>query len=493
MTGIGRPHPTQSVGLFLAVALVAAGSLLSPPWIDPDVRLVLAVFLATVILWITKPVPYAVSSLLAVVALYAIGPAETFPQAASGFASNLVVFMVLLLLIGKSVASVGLDGWIAGRLVSASNTPRESVPRISGAILLLAFVLPSGVARTVTFTPIIDAIGEGFGVEDDGGFNRLLYYVIGHLNPIASMALMTGGGMAIATAEMISTGVRPITWVEWALYMTPPVVVLFVLLTVVGTVLYDVDDHSLVDGARLGTDGGADARSGAVGADPTELEAAGSPPLDREQRIVVATLFVAIALWVVGSVLGIPTIVPAALVVAVFALPGVGIVTAESFGEISWGIVFLIGAMLSILEVMEAVDAFDPVVGALAVGLPMGAPTAVTVGILLSAAVVVRVAFSSVSASFIVLFPIVLEFGRLLGVESLYLAFALAMVLMTATALPFNNPTVLIAYERGPLTVREVFALGMVTLAAGFLVAGVSWAVYWPAVDLLVESISVGT
>lgn len=484
MSRSGRPDPTQSAGLVLAVALVAGGSLLSPPGIEPDVRLVLAVFFATVILWITKPVPYAVSSLLAVVALYAIGPAETFAEAASGFASNLVVFMILLLLIGKSVARVGLDAWIAGRLVSRTDTPRDSVPRISGAILLLAFVLPSGVARTVTFTPIIDAIGEGFDLEDDGGFRRLLYYVIGHLNPIASMALMTGGGMAIATAEMISTGVRPITWIEWALYMTPPTVALFVLLTAVATVVYDVDDQSLVDDARLGTDGGADAM---------ELEAAGSAPLDREQRIVVATLFVAIVLWIVGSFLGVPTIVPAALVVAVFALPGVGIVTAESFGQISWGIVFLIGAMLSILEVMEAVDAFDPVVGALAAGLPTGASTVLTVGLLLSAAVVVRSAFSTVSASFIILFPIVLEFGRLLGVETLHLGFALAIVLMTATVLPVNNPTVLIAYERGPLSVREVFALGMATLAAGFLVAGVSWAVYWPAVDVLVESISVGT
>jgi anion transporter len=474
---VGRPRliggrPADAFGLAIAAVLLGVG-VLGPTLgaVDRTVQVVLAVFASTLVLWIAKPIPYTVSSLLCVSSLYTFGATETFADAVSGFATTLVFFFVVLLLVGRSVANVDLDDWVASRLVAASDTPRRSVRRLSVMVLLLAFVLPSGLARGVTFMPIIDRINASFGAPEDSQFRQLAYYVIGHLNPVASLALMTGGSMAVATAELVNASVRPLTWVEWALYMAPPTVLLFACCTVAGALHYDVPGEVPESAA---------AREGTAESDD-DLE-----PLGRDQKLVLAGLGGAIVMWIVGSFTGIPTLVPAVLVVTLFALPGVDIIDSADVRAINWGIIFLVGAMLSLLDVMRDVGAFDLVVEAFGVVVPAGAPDAVVVAAVFAVAVLVRATFSSVSASFVVLFPVVLEGLAATDVTPLYVSFGLTTILMTATFLPFNNPAVLVAYERGPLDAGQVFRLGLLTLGFGVLVVALGWTVYWPLVDRLV-------
>jgi len=466
-----RDDLPQLLGLLVALLVFAGTIVLFPSDIaSHDVRLVLAVFFATVTLWVTKPVPYAVSSLLSVILLYVLGLVPTFEAAVSGYASNLVFFMILLLIIGKSIDRVGLDEWIANFLVSPSTTPDGSVRRLSTTMLLLTFIMPSGTARTVAFMPIIDQTNEVYRLDDDSQFRRLAYYVVGHLNPVGSLALMTGGGVSITVAGMIDSMVRPITWVEWFVYMAPPVVSLFVVAVVTVSLLYNVDDDlHAAEGVR------ADGSTDSIGADIAALT--------RQQKLIVGTLVVAILFWVLGSFVGVPTIVPAMFVVFVFSLPHVRVITADEVRDISWGIVFLLGTMLSLLNVMQTVDAFDLIIATLTSVLPMQAYQPVVLLVLFVAAVLVRGVFSSIAASYIILFPILLEFVRLIDANPLYFALGLAIILMCTTFLPFNIPTVLIAYESGPLRLRDVLLLGLVTMLLGFSIVALSWAVYWPLLD----------
>ncbi|ELY97079.1 SLC13 family permease [Natrialba asiatica] len=474
MNVFGRSNleATSVLGLTGAAAILVIGAFVPvSATVQPDVQLAFSVFLATVLLWITKPVPYTISSILCVILLYTLGVAPTFEAATVGFASNLVFFMVLLLLIGKSVAKVDLDEWVATLLVSPESTPKSSIRRLAATILLLAFIMPSGTARTATFFPIVDRVNELYNIDNDSQFRRFAYYVIGHLNPVGSLALMTGGGMAIAASALTSSIVRPITWVEWALYMTPPIVLLFTIGIAAASFVYDVDDDRDLQTREVRTDGSIDGIDGAP------------ESLTRDQLIVVGTLLTATCFWIVGSFVGVSTIIPGMFVVLVFSLPGVRIVTAEEVRSINWGIIFLIGTMLSLLEVMQDLNAFDFLISGLASVLPLGAPTAVVLLMLFFVAIFVRTAFSSVSAAFLVMFPILLEFATLLEVNQLYLSFGLAILLMSTTLLPFNNATVLISYEQGPLTMRDVAVLGLLTLAFAFVIVALSWTLYWPFVD----------
>lgn len=390
--------------------------------------------------------------------------------------------MILLFLIGNSITSVGLDEWTANRLISSDTTPKQSVRRLSSTILMLAFVMPSGMARTVTFMPIIDTINRAFGIDERSGFRRLAYYVVGHLNPVASLALMTGGGMSVAAAGLIGSLVKPVTWVEWAVYMAPPVVVLFAASFSVAGYLYRVNGDRLtsVDSAISTTSTGISRRDGLR--EPSEA------PLTGEQKLVAVLLFVAVLLWVVGSFVGFPTIVPAMLVVLVLSLPGIRVLTAEDVRTISWEVIFLVGTMLSLIRVVRDVNAFEVVLDTVGVGVSAQMPTVTVLLLVLLVATLVRALFSSIAASFIVLLPILLELTSTVDVNPLYLSFGLAIILMSTTFLPFNNPTVMVAYERGPLRNTEVFVLGVLTLLLSIVVVSLSWIVYWPFVDSVVAA-----
>ncbi|GAB3031466.1 SLC13 family permease [Natronobiforma cellulositropha] len=480
----------QSLGITGATAILVVG-VLAPSGLDSQIQAVLAVFLATVVLWITKPVPYEISSVLCVVLLYVLGTAESFSQAASGFSDSLVFFLLLLLLLGKSVSKVGLDEWVANRLTTATSTPRSSFWRLSSAILLLAFLMPSGMARAVAFMPVVDQINETYGLGDDSPFRRVGYFLVGHVNPMVSLALMTGGGMSVLTAELIDSMVRPITWIEWALFMAPPVVALYVGIVLTSSRLFSIGDTVTVTptperDATAATDG--EAAGGSAG-DSLETDAVSSQPLSPDQRFVVTCLLFAISLWIVGSFVGIPTILPAMIVVAIFSLPWYRIITVDEFRTLSWGFLFLIGTMLSLIEVMQAVGAFDFVLGVVFSVVPADSHTAVVLAILFLFAIGLRSSFSSIAAAILILFPVFVEFAAVLEINALFLSFTLLLVLAATIIFPFNFSTVLIAYERGPLSLLEVTLLGLLTLAFATLVATLSWLLYWPVLETLTSGL----
>lgn len=479
----------EVIGAVGAVLVLAAGVAI-PAGVGPEqnVQLVLSIFLFTILLWLTKPVPLEISSVLAPVLLYAFGLVTTFQEAVIGFASTLVFFLFLLLLLGASVANVGLDERAAGRLLSATSTPQQSVKSLGKAIFVLSFIMPSAVARAVTFIPVVRRIRERYGLSADSAFEYSSFLVLGHVNPIASMALMTGGGMAIITSQVISSSIRKITWVEWAVYMIPPVTLLYALSALTAERFYAVDDETVVgdvpstaaEGGKRGADERMNADEEVI--DPTVRGQ--DKQLDRDQWIVLTVIVGAVVAWIVGSFVGTPTILPAALAVAILSLPGVDIITAEDIKEVSWGILFVIGAMFSLLEVMDETEALEFIVDVLAALIPFASLNAwQTVGALLVLAMAIRIMFSTASAAIVVALPIVLEFGRVFGVDLLYLSLSVMITIGATTFLPFNTTSVLVSFDRGPLDVQDVFRFGLVTMLYALVVIVLSWLFYWPLVD----------
>jgi len=337
-------------------------------------------------------------------------------------------------------------------------------------MVALALLMPSAVARAVTFIPVVNRMNDAYGLDQEGPFRRASFIVLGHINPIGSMMLMTGGGMAIITAQLIDDTVRPITWVQWAVYMIPPMLLLFALSTVSAMYLYRLDDNRTIDASTL---------------DESMMAAVegGDDSLNRDQRIVGAVMLGAVAAWIVGSFLGVPTIVPAVIAVAILAAPGIDVVDRELIGEVSWGILFLIGAMFSILEVMETTGTLDLLISVLIETIPFEAMAPwLVIGTLLAIAVFIRVWFSTASAAIVVTLPIILQFGAVLRINQLFLALSVLIIIGSTTFFPFNTTSVLLSYDRGPLNLREVFGFGLVTMVHGTIVIGVSWLFYWPIV-----------
>ncbi|MFB9808884.1 anion permease [Haladaptatus pallidirubidus] len=183
----------------------------------------------------------------------------------------------------------------------------------------------------------------------------------------------------------------------------------------------------------------------------------------------------------IGSFIGIPTIVPAALAVGVLALPDIGIITADDVSEVSWGILFVIGTMFSILHAMETTGTLTYLVDLITNMIPFGSLVYwQIVAILLALAVLIRVFFSTASAAIIVVLPIIIRFGETLGINRLYLALSVLLIVGSTTILPFNTTAVLLSFDRGPLSKIDVIVFGLVTMVYAAFVIVFAWTIYWP-------------
>ncbi|WP_435075527.1 SLC13 family permease [Halorubrum sp. HHNYT27] len=429
--------------------------------LTPTGQRVLGLFFFALVMWLTKPVPFAISSLTTVVLLYVLGIADSFAVAASGFSSRLIFFLIILLLLGNTISKVGLDELIARRLLVA-DSPAETIRLAAAGLLALSFMMPSALARTVAFLPLFEELDELWDVPDDENFLLNAHLILGHVNPVASMGLMTGGGMAILSSEFIRSSVTDISWLDWAVLMLPPTVFIFVL--AVATILFL---HPV----------------GAATASTPEQKRPSGTGFNRDQRIVIGVMIAVIFLWVVGSFVGVPTILPPTAAILFLALPGLRIVTADDVTTISWGIIFVFGTMFSLLEVLESSGVLTWVIGNAEQALPFASlPLWQTVTLLLALAFVVRLFFSTASASLLVLFPVMLRFADTFEINALFLSLSLMMVVGCSTVFPFNTTTVLLTYDKGPMSSVDVMVTGLITTGYAVIAIVLCWGFYWPLV-----------
>lgn len=465
-------EPTRRERVIIGVGgLAATGAVLwgafvpAPAGVAAETQAVFAVFAFALVLWLTEAVPYVVSSTLAVVLLDAFGVTGSFEAAASGFASELVFFLLLVLALGQAISNVNLDEWLAARFVATDVRSSRPVEMLATSLFAAALVMPSAVARAVTFLPVARRLRDAYGFDGGGGFERSSFLVLGHVNPIASMALMTGGGMALVTAGIVRSQVHPVSWVTWAVLMVPPVVVLYALAALTAEWLYGGSHATVSAEAGGGVEAWTDRR------------------LSGDQQFVAVVLAGTVVLWVLGSFLGMSAIVPAAGAVAALSVPGRGVLGSDDVQRISWGIVFVVGAMLSILDAMRGTGALSLLVETVTGLVPVATFTHVEgVAFLLALAVVVRVFFSTGSAAIVVVLPVVLRLGAVVGVNRLFLSLSVLLVVGSTTVFPFNTTSVLVSVDQGPLTNADVAAFGLVTAVYAVLVASLAWTLYWPVV-----------
>ncbi len=448
---------TEALGVVLAGVVLVVGTQVSIVD-DAAAQRAMAVFLFAVVLWLTKPIPLGVSSVLSVTLLAVLGVVDSFGAAVAGFASRLVFFLLLLFLLGNAISTVGIDEHVAARLLTARTTPRESFGLLSRNVLVLAFLMPSGIARTVTFVPIVSRLNDLYELDRENNFLQSSYLMLGQVNPIASLALMTGGGMALLSSEIIRRAAAPISWLDWAAYMIPPVAALYVASTLTIARLFPIDDVETVAVEEMST------------------------ALSRDQQIVAAVMAATILLWVVGSVAGFSTIIPPVLAVTVLAAPGVRVVTEQDLREVNWGILLLFGAVLSLIDVLSNTGAMDLLVGSLLGAVPLASlPAWVAIALIVGGVVLFRLLFSTASACLAITLPVTISLAESLQFDPLFAALAVVITVGSTTLLPFHLPTVLIVAEQYPsLRNRDVFTVGVVTLTYAVLVVALSWGLYWP-------------
>jgi len=308
----GRPWLHYAVPPLLGLAIWFVPA---PTGVDPAGMHLLAIFIATIVGIILKPLPMGAVAMVGIAAT-ALTNTLTITEALSGFGNRVIWLIVLAFFISRGFIKTGLGARIAYLFMAILG--RRSLGLGYGLVatdLVLAPAIPSNTARAggVVF-PILRSVAEAYESRPhDGTAKRMgafLTVVAFQGTVITSAMFLTAMAANPLAAELASAQGIEITWVGWALAALVPGLV---SLAVVPWVLYRLFPPEVRETPE--------ARSLAK----EHLRELG--PMQSHEWIMLGCFGLLIGLWVLAGPLGVHTTTTALLGLVVLLITGV----------LSWG------------------------------------------------------------------------------------------------------------------------------------------------------------
>ena len=209
-------------------------------------QVMIGILIMGAILWITEPIPLAVTGLLIMIIQPIVGVMPAKDVFAS-FGNQAVFFLIGAFILAAAVEKHGLHRRIALKFLSYFETsPRMFTFGIMTSCALLSFVMPEhGVAAL--FLPIITSILIAMKViPRQSNFGKISMLSVAYGCSIGSLGTLVGGARNPLTIGMLSDLTPPInvTFFQWMLYSTP---VVFISLPLVWLILQLVFPIEIAD------------------------------------------------------------------------------------------------------------------------------------------------------------------------------------------------------------------------------------------------------
>jgi DASS family divalent anion:Na+ symporter len=282
-----------------------------PSGVEPAGMHLLALFIATIIGIILKPLPMGAVAMLGIAATSVTGTL-TVSQSLSGFGNRVIWLIVLAFFISRGFIKTGLGARIAYHFMALLG--RRTLGLGYGLVatdLVLAPAIPSNTARAggVVY-PILRSVAEAYGSRpEDGTAGRMgafLTVTAFQGTVITSAMFLTAMAANPLAAELAAPLGVQITWAGWAIAALVPGIVSLVTVPWVLYRLFPPEIRETPEATALARE---------------ELRKLG--PMGRAEWIMLGSVVLLLTLWVFSGPLGIHTTATALLGLGVLLATGV--------------------------------------------------------------------------------------------------------------------------------------------------------------------------
>jgi DASS family divalent anion:Na+ symporter len=301
--------------LRLAIPLVvglAIWFLPAPEGVAADAWHLFAIFVATIVGVIAKPLPMGAVTIIGVVATIVTGVLEP-ADALSGFSNTTIWLIVMAFFISRGVIKTGLGARIALFFVSRIGSRVLGVSYAMAVTdLILAPATPSNTARAGgIIMPILRSISGTYGSEPNDPSSRkvgsFLLLTAFQVNAITSAMFLTAMAANPLAAQLAGDLGVEVTWGKWALAAIVPGLVALVLIPMLVYMVHPPEVKKTPEAAEM-----ARARLAELG------------PLSPSEKIMSGTIVLLLALWTLGDAfLGLSATTTAILGLVVLLVAGV--------------------------------------------------------------------------------------------------------------------------------------------------------------------------
>ncbi len=283
----------------------------APAGVEPAGMHLLAVFVATILGIILKPLPMGAVAVVGICATALTGTL-TITQALSGFGNRVIWLIVLAFFISRGFIKTGLGARIAYGFMAALG--RRSLGLGYGIVatdLVLAPAIPSNTARAggVVY-PILRSVAEAYDSRPDDGTARrigaFLTVAAFQGTVVTSAMFLTAMAANPLAAELAAAQGVEVTWAGWAVAALVPGLLSLILVPWVLYRLFPPDIRETPHATALARE---------------HLEELG--PMGRDEWIMLFCFVLLLTLWILSGTLGVHTTVTAMLGLVVLLVTGV--------------------------------------------------------------------------------------------------------------------------------------------------------------------------
>jgi anion transporter len=448
----------RPASVFTALAVASAIAVYfapAPAGVPVETMHAAALVLLTVGLWATGALPEHVTGLIffTLAMILAVAPAEVV---FSGFASNTLWLVLGGLVIAAAVQRSGLADQIAGALFERfMHSYAQLVAAMVVLAIVLSFLIPATVSRTLLLVPIAAALAERVGFERGStGYYGLVTAAIMATYQCGTTVLTANAPNLVLAGSAEALYKIQITYAEY-LWVQFPVLGLLKGSAIVGFVYWLF---------RAETRQAQEPRAPA--------------PLTPEQRRMMVILIVSLALWATDFLHGIKAGWIGMASAIVCLLPRVGVMTPAAFGDVKLGAYFYIAATLGLGLVIQTTGLSQLLGQMTEIALPLERGADFLNFIKLSLFSTFAAMLSTNPAQPAVLGPLAAYFSEATGwpLKATLMTFGVGF---TTFVLPYQVPPVIVGMQVGGVSLATMLRLSLPLAVFGIVLMLPLQFVWW--------------
>ncbi len=443
----GGFFPKKSSYFFISLAffIVFLSHILpTPEGLSHNGQIMIGILAMAAILWITEPMPLAVTSLFIMILQPLLGVMPASDVFAS-FGNKAVFFLIGAFILATAIEKHGLHRRIALRfLYFFENHPKMFTFGIMASCTFLSFIMPEHGVATL-FLPIITSILIATKVVPlHSNFGKISMLCIAYGCSIGSLGTLVGGARNPLTIGILADLNPPInvTFFDWCVYSMPVVLISLPLVWLVLQFAFPIELKDFSEAKK-----------------EINRQITSEGKIKIHEVLVFAILILTICLWILFSshqYFGLATIAILSGVILFFT----GCISWNDVEKrVPWGIILLYGGAITLGMSMETTGA-----GAWLAGLifnMFGGNIFIVILVIILFTVLLTNFMSNVGAVAILL-PIGIAVAEKIGFSPLLSSMIIALCGGLAFMLVIGTPANAITYSAGYFSTRDLFKVGVI-------------------------------
>ncbi|MGO3752072.1 MAG: SLC13 family permease [Peptoniphilaceae bacterium] len=232
----------EKYGTFLAIIVFCLLYFMPlPKGMDPVGQKSLAIFIAGLIMWVTKPIPIYLTSLIVILLLPLTGAVEDSEVAFGTLGFEVIWLMVAAFVLTSAMNQTNLGKRFALNMVTKyGKTPTTLLGVLLVINFALAFFVPSTTARASLLVPIVLILLEIYqAIPGESKFGKLLMLQGIQNNHFATSMIMTATSAQVIAVGFINemTGSN-VGYMDWFLGSLPQAILTAIVMFILGLLIF---------------------------------------------------------------------------------------------------------------------------------------------------------------------------------------------------------------------------------------------------------------